>query len=114
MQQITIYCASSPAIPQKYFEAAAAATRIAVEAGYGVLYGGGATGLMGCVADTVLECGGYIKGIIPRFTMEEEGEKKGGKDMGHVNTMHAREELRIKDTAADMPQPRRKGTLEGH
>lgn len=112
MQQITIYCASSPAIPQKYFEAAAAATRIAVEAGYGVLYGGGATGLMGCVADTVLECGGYIKGIIPRFMIEVEWEHKGVKDMVHVNTMHARKELLIKDTSAVLALPGGNGTLE--
>src|SRR5690554_6961180 len=97
MQQITIYCASSPAIPQKYFEAAAAATRIAVEAGYGVLYGGGATGLMGCVADTVLECGGYIKGIIPRFMIEVEWEHKGVKDMvrseEHTSELQSRPHL---------------------
>src|SRR5690554_8172815 len=105
MQQITIYCASSPAIPQKYFEAAAAATRIAVEAGYGVLYGGGATGLMGCVADTVLECGGYIKGIIPRFMIEVEGEKKGGKDKVHLNIIHFRKELFIKDNLAVLGLP---------
>lgn len=112
MQNITIYCASSPAVPQKYFDAAAAATRILVEAGYGILYGGGATGLMGCVADTVLACGGHIKGIIPRFMIDVEWEHKGVKDMVHVSTMHARKELLIKDTSAVLALPGGNGTLE--
>lgn len=112
MKNITIYCASSPAIPQKYFEATRQITQILVADGYGILYGGGATGLMGCVADAALESGGRIKGIIPRFMIDVEWEHKGVRDMVHVDTMHARKELLIKDTSGIVALPGGNGTLE--
>jgi uncharacterized protein (TIGR00730 family) len=111
-KNITLFCASSPGIPLHYFEAAEELTQLLVGEGYGLLYGGGATGLMGCVADTALKMNGRIKGIIPRFMIDVEWEHKGVKDMVHVETMHQRKALLIKNTSAVIALPGGSGTLE--
>lgn len=111
-KQVTIYCASSPRVPAIYFEAAEALTRLLVASGYGIRYGGGAKGLMGMVADTTLQLGGTITGIIPGFMIDVEWEHKGVSKMIHVKTMHERKELLIHDTQAVIALPGGTGTLE--
>jgi uncharacterized protein (TIGR00730 family) len=111
-KQVTIYCASSPKVPKIYFDAAEELTRLLVEADYGIRYGGGAKGLMGIIADTVLACGGKITGVIPRFMIDVEWEHKGVIEMIHVNTMHQRKELLIENTHAVIALPGGIGTLE--
>lgn len=112
IKNITIYCASSPGIPTHYFEAAQAVTALLVNHGFGVRYGGGAVGLMGTVADTVLKLDGQITGIIPKFMIDVEWEHKGVKNMIHVNSMHERKALLIQDTSAVLALPGGSGTLE--
>lgn len=111
-KQVTIYCASSPGIPTKYFEAAEELTKLLVNSGYGIIYGGGATGLMGKVADTVLELKGDIKGVIPSFMLEVEWVHKGVKEMVQVESMHQRKALLIENTSAVIALPGGTGTLE--
>ncbi len=111
-KNVTVYCASSPGVPLHYFEAAEKMTELLVSEGYGLLYGGGATGLMGCVADTALRMNGRIKGIIPHFMIEVEWEHKGVTDMVHVDTMHQRKALLITNTSAVVVLPGGTGTLE--
>lgn len=112
MKQVTIYCASSPKVPDVYFNAAQELTRLLVASGYGIRYGGGAKGLMGIIADTVIELKGNITGIIPGFMIDVEWEHKGVREMIHVKTMHERKELLIKDTHAVIALPGGTGTLE--
>lgn len=109
---VTIYCASSPGIPQVYFDEAKKLASNLVKSGYGIIYGGGAVGLMGAIADSVLENGGRIKGIIPRFMIEVEWEHKGVQDMVHVDSMHQRKQLLIENTSAVIALPGGSGTLE--
>ena len=111
-KNITVFCASSPGIPDHYFEAAEKLTQLLVAEGYGLLYGGGATGLMGCVADTALKMNGRIRGIIPHFMIEVEWEHKGVTEMVHVDSMHKRKELLIKNTSGVIALPGGNGTLE--
>jgi uncharacterized protein (TIGR00730 family) len=111
-KQITIFCASSPGIPAKYFKATQQLTELLVNNNYDIIYGGGATGLMGTVADTTLKMGGHIKGIIPKFMIEVEWEHKGVKDMIHVEDMRHRKKLLIKNTNAVVALPGGTGTLE--
>ena len=111
-KQVTIFCASSNKIPEEYFKQAEEMTRILVEAGYGIRYGGGKIGLMGVVANTALKYNGKITGIIPRFMSEKEWEHKGVTDMIHVDTMHQRKELLLKDSCAVIVLPGGTGTLD--
>lgn len=88
--KICVYCASSAQVHTKYFEATERLARTFVREGVEVVYGGGAIGLMGKLADVVLEEGGKIKGIMPQFMNEVEWAHKGVSDFEFTNSMHER------------------------
>ena len=72
IQNICIYCGSSDQIKAEYLQAAVDMGTALVERGFRLIYGGGGTGMMGALADAVLENGGEVIGIIP--TMFETPE----------------------------------------
>jgi len=109
---IAVFCASSPKISAKYFEAATKASSAIIDAGYGIIYGGGSNGLMGAVADKALELNGSVKGVIPRFMVEVEWQHKKVEDMVLVETMHQRKELMVKNSTGILALPGGIGTLE--
>jgi len=88
--KVCVYCASSAKVDKKYFDDTKAVAKELVENNIEVVYGGGAVGLMGALADTVLELGGKIKGIIPHFMHEVEWTHKGVSDIEFTDTMHER------------------------
>lgn len=88
--KICVYCASSPKIDQSYFEATEELAEIFVKEDIDVVYGGGSSGLMGKLADTVLSEGGNIKGIMPKFMNEVEWAHKGVADFEFTEDMHER------------------------
>ncbi|NTW69973.1 MAG: TIGR00730 family Rossman fold protein [Chlorobiaceae bacterium] len=87
---VTAYCSSSNQAPGEYFTAAEALGRALAKNGIGLVFGGGRVGLMGCIADAVLENGGRVKGIIPRFLEEREVAHYGLSELHVVETMHER------------------------
>lgn len=112
MKKIAVFCASSPKVPEVYFDAARDVSAALVKAGYGIIYGGGALGLMGAFADEALKNNGVITGIIPRFMVDVEWEHKDVEDMIHVETMHKRKELMVQGSAGILALPGGTGTLE--
>jgi len=62
---ICVYCSSSDAVGEKYFAAAQALGKLIGEKRYRLIYGGATVGLMGAVAQAVLDAGGRVTGIIP-------------------------------------------------
>jgi uncharacterized protein (TIGR00730 family) len=90
ISSVTVYCSSSNQAPGEYFSAAADLGRELAQKGIGLVFGGGRVGLMGCVADAVLENGGTVKGIIPRFLEEREVAHYGLSELLVVETMHER------------------------
>lgn len=112
MKKIAVFCASSPKVPEYYFDAARQVSAALVKAGYGIIYGGGAVGLMGAVADEALKHKGTITGIIPRFMVDVEWEHKDVEEMIHVETMHKRKELMVQGSAGILALPGGTGTLE--
>ncbi len=72
IQNICVYCGSSDQINAEYLQAAGEMGAALVKRGLRLVYGGGGTGMMGALADTVLENGGEVIGIIP--TMFETPE----------------------------------------
>jgi predicted Rossmann-fold nucleotide-binding protein len=70
--QVCVYCASSAKIHHDYFEATDLLAKELVNHGFSVVFGGGSSGLMGQLADSVLDAGGKIKGIMPQFMNEVE------------------------------------------
>lgn len=64
---VSVFCASSVRSKQSYIDATKALAHILVDGGVAVKYGGGSTGLMGALADTMIERGGQITGVMPHF-----------------------------------------------
>ncbi len=90
IRNITVYCSSSNQAPEAYFECAARLGKGMAERGIGLVFGGGNVGLMGCVADAVMQSGGTVRGIIPRFLEEKEVAHYGISELCVVETMHER------------------------
>jgi uncharacterized protein (TIGR00730 family) len=70
--RVCVFASSSNRIDSQYFTAASKLGSLLAEAGAEVVYGGGGIGLMGSLADAVLENGGKITGVLPTF-MKDEG-----------------------------------------
>ena len=90
ISSVTVYCSSSNLAPRDYFDAATELGREFGKRGIGLVFGGGRVGLMGCIADAVMESGGTVKGIIPRFLEEREVAHYGLSELHVVDTMHER------------------------
>lgn len=110
--KICVYCASSAKVDKKYFDAAEALAIELVEAKVEVIYGGGSSGLMGKLADTVLSLGGKIKGIMPKFMNEVEWAHKGLTDIEFTETMHDRKAKFLEGIDGLVALPGGTGTLE--
>lgn len=90
MKTICVYCGSSDRMDGVYMEAARRLGRLLAARGSGLVYGGGKTGLMGAVADGVLEGGGSVTGILPRQFYTPELAHPGLTNLEVVADMHAR------------------------
>lgn len=110
--RICVYCASSQSIDTSYFKATEILAKDLVKKEIQVVYGGGAYGLMGQLADTILAEGGYIKGIIPQFMNEVEWAHKGVTDLEFTRTMHERKAKFLDNIDGIVALPGGTGTLE--
>jgi uncharacterized protein (TIGR00730 family) len=111
-ERITVFCSSSDKVATVYAEAARALGRLLVSEKITLIYGGGGIGLMRNLADSVLEGGGRVIGIIPRFMLEVEWGHPSLTERVVVETMHQRKESFLKDTDAVVALPGGCGTVE--
>jgi uncharacterized protein (TIGR00730 family) len=112
MKTICVYCASSTQVKPSYFDATARLSKIIAGANLSVVYGGGSMGLMGQLADSTLEAGGRITGVIPRFMCEVEWNHTNLTELILVDTMHERKEKMAMMADAVVALPGGCGTLE--
>jgi uncharacterized protein (TIGR00730 family) len=112
IKSVCIYCASSRDIHPDYFKAAERLAEILVAHDIQVIFGGGAVGLMGQIADTVLKLGGKITGIMPDFMKQVELEHKGVQSYLFVPGMHARKKKFLELSEALITLPGGCGTFE--
>jgi len=110
--KICVYCASSARVDKKYFDATERLAKEFVKEGIEVVYGGGTSGLMGKLADTVLACGGKVKGIMPQFMNEVEWAHKGLTEIEFTETMHERKAKFMEGIDGLVALPGGPGTLE--
>ncbi|MCF7220233.1 TIGR00730 family Rossman fold protein [Marilutibacter chinensis] len=90
MKSVCVYCGSNAGSRQTYTERAIAlGTQLAKE-GLALVYGGGNVGLMGTVADAVLEAGGEVIGVIPEQLVNWEVAHRGVTRLEVVGSMHER------------------------
>ncbi|MEI6555455.1 MAG: TIGR00730 family Rossman fold protein [Paludibacter sp.] len=112
MQTVCVYCASSTKIKPQFFEAAEQLGKIFSQEGFGVVFGGGCTGLMGKLADTMMAEGGKITGVIPRFMIDEQWHHPNLTELKVVESMHERKALMAEMASAVVALPGGCGTLE--
>ena len=112
IKRITVFCASSRMIDSKYFEAARQLAEVLTKNNITAVYGGGAVGLMGALADYMLQNGGNIAGVIPQFMMKVEWGHPGVKRMIITKDMHERKRILIDGVDAVVALPGGSGTLE--
>lgn len=93
MKYIAIFCGSSLGINPVFAEQAELLGRELVKHGYGIVYGGGNVGLMGAVADSVLDAGGEVIGVIPEFLSIKELEHLAITQVHRVKTMSERKDM---------------------
>ena len=96
---LCVYCASSDRLDPKYPAVAEELGREMVRRGWGLVYGGGRTGLMGAVARAVKESGGRVVGVIPEFMKVRELAYDEADELVTVITM--RERKLLMETRAD-------------
>ena len=90
LKSVCVFCGASPGARPIYHEAAAQLGRHIAERGLTLVYGGGAVGLMGIVANAALEAGGEVHGVIPRALREKEVGHNKLTRLDVVETMHIR------------------------
>jgi uncharacterized protein (TIGR00730 family) len=112
LHRICVFCGANAGNRPEYRAAAQAMGRLLAEAGIGLVYGGGHTGMMGAIADAVLEGGGEVIGIIPRHLEEREMAHQGLTDLRVVGSMHERKALMEELSDAFIGMPGGLGTLE--
>jgi uncharacterized protein (TIGR00730 family) len=96
-KRICVYCGSSPGNDSRFQDAAVDLGVAMASAGYDLVYGGSSIGLMGRLADTVLDSGGNVYGVIPRSLAEKEIAHTGLTELHIASSMHER-----KSTMADL------------
>lgn len=111
-RRVSVFCASSAKVNGQYLDAASRLGRILAVEGIAVNYGGGGRGLMGALADSMMSAGGKIRGIIPRFMVEEGWNHPSLKDMLVVEDMHERKKKLAENIDAVIALPGGVGTLE--
>ena len=110
--RICVFCGSQMGTAPAYRQAATALGSEMVRRGLGVVYGGGSVGLMGVLADCVLDSGGEIIGVIPEALATKELLHPRVGDMRRVADMHQRKALMAELADAFIALPGGYGTFE--
>lgn len=109
---LCVYCSSSRVLDPKYYAAAEALGCGMVERGWGLVYGGGHSGLMGSVARSVKKQGGYVVGVIPEFMKSRELAYHEADELLTVSTMRERKQVMEERADGFVTLPGGIGTLE--
>jgi uncharacterized protein (TIGR00730 family) len=110
--RVCVYCGSSPGNDPDLMRAATRFGEILADNGVGLVYGGGASGLMGAIAAAVQARGGDIIGIIPEFLTARENMFTGAHELVVTRDMHERKRIMFERSDAFVALPGGIGTLE--
>ncbi len=112
MNRLCVYCGSSPGTGDDYVSAARELGKLLLRQEIDLVYGGSNLGLMGTIADTVLEGGGKVTGIIPQALHGKEIAHEGLTELHVVDSMHERKSLMAVLSDGFVAMPGGFGTLE--
>jgi len=110
--KICIFTGSRRGVLPEYADMAKQLARELVARGYGLVYGGGKGGLMNVIADSVLDLGGHVTGVIPNSLVSKEVAHRGLTDLRVVNSMHERKALMAELADGFIAMPGGIGTME--
>ena len=109
---ICVFCGASEGNNPAYVENARLLGHTIATQGRRLVYGGGKKGLMGIVADAVLEAGGEVTGVIPQRLVEAETAHRGLTELEVVADMHTRKARMAELADGFIALPGGIGTLE--
>ena len=112
MRRICVYCGSNTGTRPVYAAAARNLAELLVRHDLELVYGGAAKGIMGVIADTVLEHGGNAHGVIPKLLEEKEIAHSGLTQLHVVASMHERKSMMAELSDGFIALPGGFGTLE--
>jgi len=112
IRKICVYCGSGAGSDPAFVESAREFGAVLAGNGIGLVYGGGAVGLMGALAYSVLDHGGEVTGIIPEFLMTRERALRGTHELIVTQDMHERKRKMFEMADAFVTLPGGVGTLE--
>jgi uncharacterized protein (TIGR00730 family) len=112
VRNICVYCGSAQGADPLYEAAARKLGQALALNGVGLVYGGGATGLMSAIASSVLANGGRVTGVIPDFLVNREGIQPEIQECVVVGDMHERKRQMFERADAFVALPGGIGTLE--
>lgn len=112
MKSIAVYCGSSSGKDETFQLHAEALGGLMANRGIKLVYGGAKVGLMGCIADAVLEKGGEAIGVLPTFLSSREVAHASLTELFLVDTMHERKEKMFELAEAFIAMPGGYGTME--
>lgn len=112
MKSVCVFCGSSMGFHPIYKKSAYNLGKQIAKENLSLIYGGGSVGLMGVLADAVMEYGGEVIGIIPRFLYEEEVGHDGVTELIIVDSMHERKQKMAELAQGFIAMPGGIGTME--
>lgn len=112
MKRVCVFCGANAGRRAEYGRAAQDLASVLVRRGLGLVYGGGNIGLMGRLADSMLQAGGEVIGVIPRHLVAKEVAHRGVTALHIVDTMHQRKAMMNELSDAFIALPGGYGTLE--
>jgi len=111
MQSIAVFCGSKFGKKPAYEEIARTVGELLAERNLRLVYGGGDIGLMGVLANTVVQQGGEVLGVIPDFLMQVEGRNAVAEQI-EVKTMHERKSIMAEESDGFLILPGGFGTMD--
>ena len=112
IKSVCVYCGSSINVDDDFKDAARAFGKILADNKIRLVYGGGKAGLMGIIADSVMQNGGEVIGIIPKHISDREIQHKGLTELHIVESMHVRKQMMVDYSDAFVVLPGGVGTLD--
>jgi uncharacterized protein (TIGR00730 family) len=112
LRSLCVYCGSNFGADPAFADGARELAHALAEREIRLVYGGSAAGLMGTLADTTLEAGGTVVGVIPQALVDREIAHRGLSDLRVVGSMHERKALMAELSDGFVALPGGIGTLE--
>lgn len=112
IRSLCVFCGSSSGASPQYIEASRVLADVMLERDITLVYGGAHVGVMGAIADRLMQGGGRVIGVIPEALMKFEVAHDGLTELHVVSDMHARKAMMADKSDAFVALPGGLGTLE--